>query len=183
MKKSINILFLLLSNLIFGQNQLSYLGTLILDNNTPISFGLEIIEDNGIVNGYSITNIGLKDETKSEVSGIYFKKNKSFQLQENQIISTNSEAPINSFCYINMTISYKGLYKKKLEGTFIGNYIDSNQCASGKIILMEKKKLEKKLNKFKRYQKKNMKHLYQKQKYYKEMIISISHGKAKKLSY
>jgi len=148
----IAILFILLFNNIgFSQNTFSYLGTLLLSNNTPISFSMEIQEENGIVNGYSLTNINTPDETKSEISGLYFKKDKSFQLQETQILSTNSEAPLNTFCYINMNLSFKGKFgSKRLEGTFTGNFLDSTECAKGKIILMEKKKLKKKIAKVKK---------------------------------
>ena len=129
----------------------SYLGTLILSNNTPISFQLELEEQNGIVNGYSITNINTPDKTKSEISGLYFKSDNSFQLQETQILHSLSEAPLNTFCYINMNLAFKGKFgSKRLEGTFIGNFLDSTQCASGKIILMEEKKLIKKIEKVKK---------------------------------
>ena len=67
----IAILFLLLFNNIgFSQNTFSYLGSLLLSNNTPISFSMELQEKNGIVNGYSLTNINTPDETKSEISGL-----------------------------------------------------------------------------------------------------------------
>ncbi len=83
--------------------------------------------------------------------GLYFKSDKSFQLKETQILQTTSEAPLNTFCYINMNLSFKGLLgKKRLEGTFIGNFLDSTECASGKIILMEEKKLKKRLEKAKK---------------------------------
>ena len=146
------ILFLLLfNNTGFSQNTFSYLGTLLLSNNTPISFSMELQEENGLVNGYSLTNINTPDETKSEISGLYFKKDKSFQLQETQILSTNSEAPLNTFCYINMNLSFTGKFgSRRLEGTFTGNFLDSSECAKGKIILMEKKKLEKKIAKVKK---------------------------------
>ena len=145
------ICIVLFSKLGFSQNTFSYLGTLILSNSTPISFSLELQEDNGIVNGYSITNINTSDETKSEISGLYFKKDKSFQLQENQILQTKSEAALNTFCYINMSLSFKGKFgTKKLEGTFTGNFLDSTECASGKVILMERTKLEKKIEKIKK---------------------------------
>ena len=129
----------------------SYLGTLILSNNTPISFQLELEEQNGIVNGYSITNINTPDATKSEISGLYFKSDNSFQLQETQILQTSSEVPLNTFCYLNLNLAFKGKFgSKRLEGTFIGNFLDSTQCASGKIILMEEKKLIKKIEKVKK---------------------------------
>ena len=117
----------------------------------PISFKLDLIEKKGIVSGTSITKIGEEDETKSEIMGLYFKSDKSFQLKETQILQTTSEAPLNTFCYINMNLSFKGfLGKKRLEGTFIGNFLDSTECASGKIILMEEKKLKKRLEKVKK---------------------------------
>jgi hypothetical protein len=157
------ILFLLLSvNLGFSQNTFSYLGTLILSDSTPISFSLELQEHNGIVNGYSITNINTANETKSEISGLYFKKDKSFQLQETQILQTKSEAALNTFCYINMNLNLKGKFdSKRVQGTFKGNFLDSTECASGKVILMERTKLEKKIEKIKKKVEKKYNEKYQ----------------------
>ena len=157
------ILFLLLNvNLGFSQNSFSYLGTLILSDSTPISFSLELQEHNGIVNGYSITNINTANETKSEISGLYFKKDKSFQLQENQILQTKSEAVLNTFCYINMNLNLKGKFdSKRVQGTFKGNFLDSTECASGKVILMERTKLEKKIEKIKKKVEKKYNEKYQ----------------------
>jgi hypothetical protein len=157
------ILFLLLNvNLGFSQNTFSYLGTLILSDSTPISFSLELQEHNGIVNGYSITNINTANETKSEISGLYFKKDKSFQLQETQILQTKSEAALNTFCYINMNLNLKGKFdSKRVQGTFKGNFLDSTECASGKVILMERTKLEKKIEKIKKKVEKKYNEKYQ----------------------
>ena len=147
----ITLTLLLSTNITFSQNYFNYLGTLILNDNTPISFKLKLIEKEGIVNGVSITNIGTKDETKSEITGLYFKTDKSFQLQETQILETKSEAPLNTFCYIKMNLSFQGLFRsKRLEGHFEGNFLDSSKCASGKIILMEEKKIKKKIRKIKK---------------------------------
>ena len=162
MRISIIILFFTISFQSFSQNTFNYLGTLILSNNTPISFSLNLQEQNGIINGYSITNINTPDETKSEISGLYFKKDKSFQLQETQILQTNSEAPLNTFCYINMNLSFKGKFgTKRLEGDFTGNFLDSTQCASGKIILLQKTKLENKIQKIKKKVEKKYNEKYQ----------------------
>ena len=136
-------------------NEHKYLGSIILENNIPMSFSLDLVEKNGIVSGYSITNHGTKDETKSEIQGVYFKDDKSFQLQETQIIYTKSEAPINSFCYIRMNLKLKNRFtKKQLEGNFSGNFLDSIECAKGKILLAEKSIIEKKIKKI---EKKNRK--------------------------
>ena len=151
MRYTLLIIITFISTSIYSQNTFSYLGTLILTNNKPISFSLELQEDNGIINGYSLTNMNTPDETKSEISGLYFKKDKSFQLQETQIIQTKSEAALNTFCYINMNLSIKGKFgKKRIEGTFTGNFLDSIECANGKVILMERTKLEKKIKKIKK---------------------------------
>ena len=151
MRVLILLTFLNIIQISYSQNvEYNYLGTLTLSNNSIITFSLDLVEKNGIVNGYSLTNIGLEDETKSEVSGFYFKSDKSFQLQETQILSTQSEAALNTFCYINMTLSFKGKFgSKHLEGTFTGNFLDSTECAKGKIIMMEKKKIENKITKIK----------------------------------
>ena len=156
MKIHIITILSLLSITSLSQNTSNYLGTLILSNNTPISFKLELIEKKGVVNGFSITNIGTKDETKSEITGLYFKTDNSFQLQETQILSTKSEAPLNTFCYINMNLSFKGKFgTKRLEGTFIGKFSNDTECARGKVILMEEEKLKKKIDKIEKKIEKN----------------------------
>ena len=142
----------MLTNLVSAQiNNYNFIGTIIADKIPPISFKLELNEKDGRVTGFSLTNINTKDQTKSEVQGIYLKKSKTFQINETQIISTSSEAPINSFCYLNMTLELnKKLNKKILEGKFIGNFIDGSSCAKGKIIMMEEKFLNKKIKKIKK---------------------------------
>ena len=114
-------------------------------------FEMEFIEDKGMVNGFSITGKGTPDETKSDVSGIFNKNTKTYKLKETQVLSTNSEADLNTFCYINMEITEKGkLSLKRYEGKFTGYFTNGDTCASGNIILMEKEKLEKKLEKIKK---------------------------------
>ena len=136
---------MLLYNLGYTQQTFNYEGILIVKkNNVPLNFKLHLKEKKGVVNGFSITNIGTENETKSEVTGIYFKRDKSFQLKEEQILYTNSEAPLNSFCYLTMHLKFKGMMRKKrLEGTFIGNFLDGTECARGKIILIEQNKIKK----------------------------------------
>ena len=152
MRKCIFIIFSLLIGFANGQeSQYNYLGTLLLPNNSTISFSIHFNEENGVVNGYSLTNIGNPDETKSDISGMYFKKDKSFQLQETQILSTSSEADLGTFCFIHANLSFKGgLGNKRLEGEFVGLFANNDTCASGKILLMEKEKLEKKIKKVKK---------------------------------
>lgn len=151
MKYLLIILFFLFQFSYAQSTDFNYLGTLILRNNQVISFSIHFNEQNGVVNGYSLTNIGNPDETKSYISGIYSKKDKSFQLKETQILSTSSEADLSTFCFINASLSIKGkLDNKRLEGEFIGLFPNNDTCADGKILLMEKEKVEKKIKKVKK---------------------------------
>ena len=130
MRKSIFIIFSLFIGFANGQeSQYNYLGTLLLPNNSTISFSIHFNEENGVVNGYSLTNIGNPNETKSDISGMYFKKEKSFQLQETQILSTSSEADLSTFCFIHANLSFKGRFaKKRLEGEFVGLFANNDTC-------------------------------------------------------
>jgi hypothetical protein len=148
MKIKLFFLFILLSNSLFSQKTEKYSGVLTLENGTPLIFEMEFTEDKGIVNGFSITGKGTPDETKSDISGIFNKNTKTYKLKETQVLYTNSEADINTFCYINMEIQEVGkLSLKRYEGEFTGYFTNGDKCASGKIILMEKEKLEKKIAK------------------------------------
>ena len=158
MKYKFLLFTILLSQFTTAQiKEYKYLGTIILENNAPMSFSLDLIEKDGKVSGYSMTNHDTEDETKSEIQGLYFKEDKTFQLQETQIIYTKSEKPINSFCYIRMNLKTKNRFtKKRLEGNFIGNFLDSSSCAKGKVLLVEKSIIEKKIKKIEKIKKKEV---------------------------
>jgi len=151
MKKLLFLIFAISYTLLFSQKTEKYSGIITLENGTPIMFEMEFIQDKGIVNGFSITGKGTPDETKSDISGIFNKNTKTYKLKETQVLSTNSEADLNTFCYINMEITELGkLSLKRYEGNFTGYFTNGDKCASGKIILMEKEKLEKKVEKIKK---------------------------------
>ena len=126
MKFKILIVLIISINFCSAQTRnYNYVGTLLMKNRPPISFALELYEQDGNVSGYSITNKNTVDETKSEIKGIYFKKSKTFQIQEIQIITTKSEAPINSFCYIRMNLrNIKVIYRYFfIKGSNISNWV------------------------------------------------------------
>mgnify|MGYP001591504248 FL=1 len=151
MKNYLLIISILYASSVVSQKTEQYSGIITLENGTPLMFEMEFIEDKGMVNGFSITGKGTPDETKSDVSGIFNKNTKTYKLKETQVLSTNSEADLNTFCYINMEITEKGkLSLKRYEGKFTGYFTNGDTCASGNIILMEKEKLEKKVEKIKK---------------------------------
>jgi len=64
MRVLIFLLFLNFATLGYAQKmEKNYLGTLILSNNSAISFSIHFNEENGIVNGYTLTNLNTPDET------------------------------------------------------------------------------------------------------------------------
>ena len=151
MKKLLFLIFIISSTLLLSQKTEKYSGIITLENGTPLIFEMEFIQDKGMVNGFSITGKGTPNETKSDISGIFNKNTKTYKLKETQVLSTNSEADLNTFCYINMEITELGkLSLKRYEGNFTGYFTNGDKCASGKIILMEKEKLEKKVEKIKK---------------------------------
>ena len=134
----------------------SYSGTIVVDNK-PLSFSIYFNKKKGKVEGYSLTNIGNQNETKSKISGIYFKSDKSYQLIESAIIETKSKIDTNNFCFIKMQLFEKGkLGNKRLEGNFSASLKNDSVCTKGKVFLMPKKKIDKKLKKIDKKISKNL---------------------------
>ena len=122
----------------------NYSGIISIKNGNPISFEMSLTQEKGIVHGFSITDKGSKNETKSDISGIYNRNTKTYKLKETQVISTKSESELNSFCYINMVVKEIGKFQlKRYEGTFVGLFTNGDTCATGDIVLLEKDRLEK----------------------------------------
>ena len=146
MKSPLFFIFTLFSCWIYSQNiqEKSFSGIISVKNGNPIAYEINIFEEKGIVNGFSITDKGGKNETKSDISGIFNRNSKTYKLKETQVLSTKSEADLNVFCYINMAVKEKGKFQlKRYEGTFIGLFTNGDTCAYGDIVLMEKERLEK----------------------------------------
>jgi len=157
--KILIIFLLLFLKSISGNNfKFSYSGTIIIDNN-PLNFSIHFNKKKGKVDGYSLTNVGNQNETKSKLSGIYFKSDKSYQLVETGIIETKSKTDTNSFCFIKMQLFEKGkLGNKRLEGDFTASLKNDSICTEGKIFLIQKKKIDKKLKKIEKKISDNLPH-------------------------
>jgi len=127
-----------------SQSHSVYIGTIISTDNNPISYKLDFTEDNGIISGYSITNIGTNDETKSKIIGTFISSEKTLHIKETEILTTNSQEPLENFCFIEMKLEKKGIFgSKRLEGEFNGYFLNKKKCAIGRIIMIEEKKLRK----------------------------------------
>ncbi|MDA7577929.1 hypothetical protein N8692_00405 [Flavobacteriales bacterium] len=127
-----------------SQSHSVYIGTIISSNNNPISYKLDFTEDNGIISGYSITNIGTNDETKSKIIGTFISSEKTLHIKETEILTTNSQEPLENFCFIEMKLEKKGIFgSKRLEGEFNGYFFKKKKCAIGRITMIEEKKIRK----------------------------------------
>lgn len=145
------VLNFIFSTVLVAQNNYDLMGALFLDEARPISYRLILAEENGEVNGYTITGIGTDFETKSEVIGTLNKE--VLYLKEFQVLSTLSEEPVSNFCFIELNALMKGSKKKRsFEGEFVGYFPDSTECARGKVVFADKAKLDKKMQQVQKIQ-------------------------------
>ncbi|WP_298287039.1 hypothetical protein [uncultured Lutibacter sp.] len=152
LKKStsfILILTLLLFNkTIYAQNEQEYLGVIKLNDSSFISYRLNLFENNNLISGYSITDIGGDHETKSNITGTYNNKTNMLSFKEIGIIYTKSEISDYDFCYIHFEGKVLNVNSKKnIEGEFRGLYSDGSTCIDGEIKLRNIEKIEKKAGK------------------------------------
>jgi len=125
------------------------LGAIVLDENQLISYKIQFnLEKNNFIQGYSITDIDGEDETKSYIRGYYNQKANKIQFKESDILYTKSKFLPEEFCFVSFEGNFKGDSNKKLlDGNFVGIYDDKDTCATGKIKLVGKKFIKKKVKK------------------------------------
>ncbi len=139
---------LLFSEVIYAQNEQEYLGIIKLNDSSFISYRLNLLENNNLISGYSITDIGGDHETKSNITGEFNDETNILSFKEVGIIYTKSEVSDYDFCYINFEGKFKNIdSKKNIEGKFIGLYNDGSNCINGEIKLRNIEKIEKKAEK------------------------------------
>jgi len=148
-KYFIFILILLLFNVvIYSQNEQEYLGVIKLNDSSFISYRLNLLQNNNLISGYSITDIGGEHETKSNITGVYNDKTNMLSFKEVGIIYTKSEVSDYDFCYIHFEGKVNNVNSKKnIEGYFVGLYNDGSNCINGEIKLRNIEKIETKAKK------------------------------------
>ncbi len=137
--------FLFNSGIIYGQTEQEYLGVIKLNDSSFISYRLNLLENNNLISGYSITDIGGEHETKSNITGNYNSITNMLSFKEVGIIYTKSAISDYDFCYIhfNGKMNHVGS-KKNIEGDFEGRYNDGSTCINGQIKLRNIIKIDKK---------------------------------------
>lgn len=144
------LLMLITNSIVYAQNKQEYLGVLKLNDSSFISYRVHLIENNGVINGFSITDMGGKHETKSLISGFYDKKTNILQFNETSIVYTKSEITTYDFCHVHFSGKVKFKSNKNIEGAFEGRYSDGTSCINGEIALRNMQKIKKKVVKIDR---------------------------------
>jgi hypothetical protein len=148
LKNLIVIFFLLLTNVIFSQENYDFVGVIQLPDNSIISYRVFFTEIKGDINGFSVTDLQGDHETKSIISGKIDKENDKLTFKESEIIYTKSDELTSDFCFIHFNGKLKLNHSKALiEGSFKGLYNDGVKCTNGSIKLVGEDALYKKVNK------------------------------------
>ncbi|WP_299214526.1 hypothetical protein [uncultured Dokdonia sp.] len=144
------LVLLCFSTSVFSQSPAyEYLGVIKLNDTSFISYRLAFEEVDGKIDGYSLSDIGGKHETKSNIKGTYNKDENVLIFQEYNIVYTKS--PITEFdmCLINFEGKLRNLKKNKaFSGNFKGLYPDGKPCRDGLIIVSNARKVEERIAKF-----------------------------------
>lgn len=138
------VVFFLFFNLTQAQSNYEFFGAIKLNGNdkTIITYRIVFEENNGIIKGYSISDLDGVHETKNTITGTYDRKTKQLSFQEKDILYTKSKFSQSSFCFVNFTGKVKLVEKvSKVEGSFKGLYKNKTKCIDGTVALVGSAKI------------------------------------------
>lgn len=142
----LNLIFLFFFQIICSQNNYEFFGAIKLNGSdkTLISYRIVFEERNGVINGYSVTDLDGIHETKNTISGTYDRKTRLLTFQEKDILYTKSKFSQSSFCFVNFSGKVKLVENTtKIEGGFKGLYKNKAKCIDGTITLVGSNKIYK----------------------------------------
>jgi hypothetical protein len=135
----------------WGQEDYEYLGVIQLNDSSFISYKIAFDEEDGLLRGYSVTDMGGSHETKSFISGYYEAEKDSINFYESGILYTKSPYTRDDFCYVHFEGQLKKLDDRQgIEGNFKGLYNNGETCINGSINLLNFRKVLKKAKKLDR---------------------------------
>jgi hypothetical protein len=142
--------FTFFSIISYSQKKHEFSGVLKLngDDKTLITYMISFDIKNGVLKGFSRTDIGGVHETKSIISGYYNATTNILAFNESQILYTKSQISQKDFCFV----FFEGKLKlsdnsKEIKGTFISKYKDDKKCINGTLFLVNQKRIEKTITK------------------------------------
>jgi len=139
----------LMSHLAFAQlDPYEFLGVIKLNDSAFIPYKLAFEEVDGIIQGYSMSDLGGSHETKSNIRGTYDAEKKTFSFEEYDIVYTKSPIAELDMCLVNFTGKMRNLKKTKaFSGDFKGLYPDKTACLNGMIIVSASEKIQERIAK------------------------------------
>ena len=142
------VLLFLLTAPLFAQEEQEFIGVLRLNDSTIIPYEVNFKIDAGILEGYSLTDLGGAHETKSKLKGRYNPFEKEITFSEYDIIYTKSDVSQQDFCFVYFEPTrFKEGRTTNFSGPFKGLFSDGEECISGEIYLNSAEKIEKRMEK------------------------------------
>jgi hypothetical protein len=131
--------------------KLEYLGLLKLQDSSLITYKLQFEEQDGLVKGYSFTDLNGDHETKSRIIGRFDSRSNRLEFRETEIIYTKSNIQKFDFCHIYFTGKLRNLSgRAKIDGDFKSFYDDLQSCLHGSLQMKPAEKIQQKTLKFQR---------------------------------
>lgn len=125
-----------------------YVGVIKLNDSSFIPYKLAFEELDGRIQGYSISDMGGKHETKSNIKGVYDLESKTLSFSEFNIVYTKSPIAELNMCLVNFSGKMRNLKKNKaFSGDFKGLYPDQSTCLDGMILMSNARKVEERMAK------------------------------------
>lgn len=127
-----------------NKNSYDFVGGLLLNgsNEEFVSYKINFTEENGLIKGFSITDLGGDHETKNSLIGKYDKAKKTLTFREDAIIYTKSTLKKTAFCYVNYSGKMSlNASNPKINDIFKGLYKNDTKCIDGKIQMIGSKKI------------------------------------------
>jgi len=143
------LLLLLISFVTLSQEETyEYLGVIKLNDSAFIPYKLAFENRAGVITGYSLSDLGGKHETKSNLIGSYDEKTDLLTFNEYDIVYTKSPIEELDMCLVHFKGKVRKLRKSKaFSGDFKGKYPDGTSCLNGMIIVSNAQKVEERVAK------------------------------------
>ncbi len=141
MKSSTVLIFLLclFSPKLHAQDEYIFEGVIKLSGISLYTYKIHFYEEDGVIEGYSVTDQDGGYETKSLVSGSIDYETQTVIFYESEILTVKSPKSLDGFCYIHFNGTLKdGEERQEIWGQFKSKYKTGDLCINGVISMMNK---------------------------------------------
>ncbi|MES2704248.1 MAG: hypothetical protein V4649_16525 [Bacteroidota bacterium] len=131
---------------------LTFVGTAALKDGPTFAYKLQVTDSEGVLKGYSVTDLMGPGETKTEVRGTFNTAKKQFDFRETKVLWAKAEMRGETLCFFHGSLKVSENHgTTMLTGPFRGLDADGKTlCGSGNITLVATEDIIKKLAELKR---------------------------------